>query len=532
MKSTIKKQVVRNIKDISSIERNVIKMFERFKRNLITGISIATMLISLTPISKVNAEETLYVDVFIPRGIQHTYDNGDAHPYDPDGKLQEAVDKDYIDLPSLAKDASFQSEIDSDFPNEANYYWVGLPMGNMLFYSTITPDAAQNIDVINAHKDEYLTLDLAKQCYEVFEAPLNGDKAKAVDSFIDFFKAKDYCKYTIKLDTWNKIQDAITNGTSSEYYDIWHEWSGYYETTLNPKKTYYYAQDNTKNIDLVNDPNEYGCTYSFLSFYDYYITGSDYRRVGKNWFTASPIYQTIEDGEFPSYTPGQVQPINNYTIPTYGQQEWFYKIELLPEAISEPYTGEKHYQDDYYEVTYNVWDEKTDTEETPVTDNPETPTDTGGNAGTTYNGGYVAPEPISFEEFKKKYAKTDTGTNVDVNTNGDITTTTTGQTATGDNGKTYDIVSTDEKAEVTAKNIKGKKVKIAWEKIAGTKKYEIKISTNKKFAKKTTKTYKTKKLTYTIKKLKKGKTYYIKVRGLNGEIKWKWSSVVKVKVKK
>lgn len=53
--------------------------------------------------------------------------------------------------------------------------------------------------------------------------------------------------------------------------------------------------------------------------------------------------------------------------------------------------------------------------------------------------------------------------------------------------------------------------------------------TTKKFKKKVvTKT--TKKLKYTIKKLAKGKTYYIRIRGVNGKEVGKWSKSKKVKI--
>lgn len=85
--------------------------------------------------------------------------------------------------------------------------------------------------------------------------------------------------------------------------------------------------------------------------------------------------------------------------------------------------------------------------------------------------------------------------------------------------------------KVTAKNNRKKSIKITWKKTTNAKKYKIQYSTSKKFKKKVvTKT--TKKLKYTIKKLAKGKTYYIRVRGVNGKEVGKWSSTKKVKIKK
>ncbi len=65
---------------------------------------------------------------------------------------------------------------------------------------------------------------------------------------------------------------------------------------------------------------------------------------------------------------------------------------------------------------------------------------------------------------------------------------------------------------------------------------QIKISTKKKFTKKTTKTYYTYERSFTVKKMTKGKKYYVKLRSyrvVNGKkIYSDWSRVVKVKIKK
>ena len=78
------------------------------------------------------------------------------------------------------------------------------------------------------------------------------------------------------------------------------------------------------------------------------------------------------------------------------------------------------------------------------------------------------------------------------------------------------------------------KVTLSWKKVTGAKGYQLQYALNKKFKKK--KSIQTKKTKYTIKKLKKNKTYYIRVRAykMNGRKKvyGKWSKVKKVKIKK
>ena len=85
-----------------------------------------------------------------------------------------------------------------------------------------------------------------------------------------------------------------------------------------------------------------------------------------------------------------------------------------------------------------------------------------------------------------------------------------------------------------SKHKKGRKLVVCWNAVKGAKGYQLQYALNKKFKKK--KSIQTKKTKYTIKKLKKKKTYYIRVRAykMNGKKKvyGKWSTVKKVKIKK
>lgn len=85
------------------------------------------------------------------------------------------------------------------------------------------------------------------------------------------------------------------------------------------------------------------------------------------------------------------------------------------------------------------------------------------------------------------------------------------------------------------KNQKRKASKISFSKVTGAAGYQIQYALNKKFTKNKKSKY-IKKTSYTVKKLKKKKTYYFRIRAykLNGKKKvyGKWSSVKKVKIKK
>lgn len=89
----------------------------------------------------------------------------------------------------------------------------------------------------------------------------------------------------------------------------------------------------------------------------------------------------------------------------------------------------------------------------------------------------------------------------------------------------------------TLKNQAGRKAKVTYKKVSGAAGYEILYSTNKKFTRKSTGKVMTKKTSYTIKKLKKGKTYYFKVRAYkldkqNNKAYGPYSKVKKLKIKK
>ena len=84
---------------------------------------------------------------------------------------------------------------------------------------------------------------------------------------------------------------------------------------------------------------------------------------------------------------------------------------------------------------------------------------------------------------------------------------------------------------------KGKKILVSFKKVKNAKGYQVQYSLNNKFTKKTKSiTLKSqKKKSVTINNLKKGNTYYVRVRAYktvgNKKIYGKWSVVKKIKVK-
>lgn len=88
------------------------------------------------------------------------------------------------------------------------------------------------------------------------------------------------------------------------------------------------------------------------------------------------------------------------------------------------------------------------------------------------------------------------------------------------------------KAKIAAaKNIKGKKIQITWKKVKEAASYDVQYGIGKKMTK--GKKISTEKTRLTIKKLRKNKSYYIRVRACDAKgNKGTWSAMKKVKIKK
>lgn len=123
---------------------------------------------------------------------------------------------------------------------------------------------------------------------------------------------------------------------------------------------------------------------------------------------------------------------------------------------------------------------------------------------------------------------TNTTTGVNNNSTGSINIS-NGSYGNADNTITVPMIKT---CKITHKG-KGK-VKVIWKKVTGAAGYQVQYSLNKRM--RAAKQKKCKAASLTIKKLKKKKTYYVRVRAykyVNGKkVYGKWSSIKKVKIKK
>lgn len=151
-------------------------------------------------------------------------------------------------------------------------------------------------------------------------------------------------------------------------------------------------------------------------------------------------------------------------------------------------------------------------------------------AGTLTITGTIYRNGKFFRDVKQTYK-------VEGNTSASTTAAPTTTTAT--NKTTTPAKVTVKKTTLkSAKNAKGKKLVVKWNKNTAGNGYQIQYSTSKKFAKgnKTKTISKNKTTSYTIKKLKKKKTYYVRIRTykkVSGKTYYSgWSSVKKATIKK
>ena len=163
-------------------------------------------------------------------------------------------------------------------------------------------------------------------------------------------------------------------------------------------------------------------------------------------------------------------------------------------------------------------------------------------SGMIINATYKSTWSNGYEEYIEK----ENITNYYVNTTSPLILGTDKITVTLIDGgikKTVDIpiivVAKENKiTSLKLKTKKNRKIVISFNKVDGVSGYQIQYATNKKFSKgkKSITLKSSKKNSYTTGKLKKGKTYYVKVRTYKKDGKkkvyGKWSSVKKIKIKK
>ena len=180
--------------------------------------------------------------------------------------------------------------------------------------------------------------------------------------------------------------------------------------------------------------------------------------------------------------------------------------------------GEDIFTTSHQETTTTKAPETTTVPETTTTKAPETTTkasETTTQNVTTNNNSNAQPTSVG-------------GTSA-ISTSTATETTIGGATVYTVNNQTVPVI----KKAIKKKSAKKATVKL--KRVAGVNGYQIKVSLNKKFKKKTTVTINTKKAKAVVKKLKAGKKYFVKARTyviVDGKkVYGKWSKVKKVKNK-
>lgn len=180
-----------------------------------------------------------------------------------------------------------------------------------------------------------------------------------------------------------------------------------------------------------------------------------------------------------------------------------------PEVISVKTASGRTVPEEYYTVSYGT-----------AAKTPGTYTVT-----VTAKEGYAGSAAATFTIKEKETSSGQTGST------GSSTNIGTG---TG-TGTATPAVTVKNATKLKVKSSVKKKVKVSWKKRSGVSGYQIQYSTSKKFKKATLKKVSAKKSTYTIKKLKSKKTYYVRIRTykkVNGKTYYSsWSKAKKVKVK-
>ncbi|SNU08089.1 repeat domain (List_Bact_rpt) [Lachnospiraceae bacterium] len=184
-----------------------------------------------------------------------------------------------------------------------------------------------------------------------------------------------------------------------------------------------------------------------------------------------------------------------------------------------------------YDITlYAIWEEKTG----DVTDPTATPSPTVTPDTTSLPTNTPTSDPTGIPTTNVSPTPTMTPSAVPTNDSKDKATVEPTVTPTS---KVEPTVTAPKKATISkVKNAKGKKISLKWKKVSGVKGYEVQYALNSSFTK-SLKKKSTTKNTLTIKKLKKKKTYYIRVRSYvkdsnNKKVYSEWSKVKKVKIKK
>ena len=245
----------------------------------------------------------------------------------------------------------------------------------------------------------------------------------------------------------------------------------------------------------------------------------------RSWYSTQnnlPLKELYNEWEYTIYDPqdNEVEWLPGKGFKLKANEDYCFEFYLINNLTQYIFTYWLDINTDHTH-TYSSW----------VTPKPATTTQTGIEERTCTDCGAIETRTIN-----KVPTPIGNGNNTQTGSNGSAGSNTSVTPGTNANIQS----STPSKSilqKIILKSVKagGKgKIVVKWKKSTAAKGYQLQYSTNKKFISKKTKT--TNKTSMTIKKLKKKKTYYIRVRAykiVNGKKSYgKWSSVKKIKMKK
>ena len=261
------------------------------------------------------------------------------------------------------------------------------------------------------------------------------------------------------------------------------------------------------------------------------IISSDIGTITYKWFNGNSLIEGENNATISINNANSDNAGLYYCQVTNGMDTKIFKILLIVNKV-EDVTTKTETTTKQEEVTTKQ--EETTTKEEVTTRLEETTTKT--EVTTKQEEATTKQEEVTTKQ-EETTTKEEVTTRLEETTTNKANTTTvngTQQTTQTLDAGTQTIVGTG-KIKSAVKKARAKKVVIKLKKVNGASGYEIKVSTSKKFAKKTTKTVDAKKLSVTVKKLQPNKKYFAKVRAyviVNGtKVYGKYSKAVKIKLK-
>jgi uncharacterized protein YkwD len=411
----------------------------------------------------------------------------------------------------------------------------------VVYYSHTRPNGESNYTVISKKGNESYAENIAI-----------GTSVSNAKAAFTLWEEKDN-KYSGQGHRRNMLDPEFESiGVAHVYYDGCHYWVqefGYYNS--NAPQTVANDSEAVVNVEILNSkiesatvtPSITSCTLNYGESQALPEISAIIKYSGQyRGLTASALVSSTWNSE-----NSQCVTIENNKVVAKGKGNTNIVTTVLGKNVSIPVTVTCNHSKSKTDITKATLtkDGKTVTscaicgDELSTTTIPKVSSVTISKTSYVYNGKAQKPS-VTVKDSKKKTLKNNTdytvtyskgSTNVGTYT---ATVTLKGNYYSGSVKKSYTITPAKVVLSKTT-NAKSKKVTVSWKKTNCTS-YEIQYSTSSKFNKnvKTIKNVSASKTSYTISKLSKNKTYYVRVRAYSKTLKnyGSWSTTGKAKITK